>query len=647
MSNPTSKPPKMKRRQFLKGALAAGPAIGLAAANNAAAQTAPARASSVPVAPPNENVLPDGTPLTEARSGSDWMVDVIKTLGIDYVACLPASTFRGLQESLLNYGMNTKPEYIMCLHEECAVAMAHGYAKVARKPMAAMVHSTVGLQHASMAIYNAYADRAPILVISGNMQNNAARRPNVEWNHAAVDQNATVRDFTKWDAQPTSLQATGEALVQAYDLASTAPMGPVLVTIDTDVQEDPLPKEEEAKLRIPKLTRRSHPQGDDESLREAAKLLVAAENPVIYANRYGRTEKGPALLVQLAELLHAPVIDGRARMNFPSRHKYNHSGRREQALAQADLLLALEPVELWGLTNDVRDLIGRPNVRLNRQANLKVIHIGTESLLLKANYGDVQRYAPADLPIAGDAEASMPSLIEAVKRELTPARAAVLSQRGAKLAEMAPRLLEQARVDATYGWDASPVSVARTCMELWDQLKAEDWTMPTETVFLSDYPHRLWDIDKPHNCIGGSGAQGVGYNAPAALGAALANKGTGRVTAAIIGDGELMMTNTMLWTAAHHQIPLLAIVHNNRAYHMEVMHTLRMADRRSRDTSRIHIGTDIKNPNVDYATLAKSMGVYGQGPIENPNDLGPAIRRAIDAVKRGEPALIDVVSQPR
>jgi thiamine pyrophosphate-dependent acetolactate synthase large subunit-like protein len=639
----------MKRRQFLAGALAAAPAVGLAAAaSRAAAQTQSAqRAPSVPAVPRNENVLPDGTPLTESRSGSDFMVDVIKTLGIDYISCLPASTFRGLQESLLNYGMNTKPEFIMCLHEECAVAMAHGYAKVARKPMAAMVHSTVGLQHASMALYNAYSDRAPILVISGNMQNTAARRPNVEWNHAALDQNATVRDFTKWDAQPTSLQATAESLVQGYDLATTAPMGPVLVTIDTDVQEDPLGKEEEAKLRIPKLRRRAHPQGDDESLREAAKMLVAADNPVIYANRYGRTEKAPALLIQLAELLHAPVIDGRSRMNFPSRHKYNHSGRREQALAQADVLLALEPVELWGLTNDVQDLIGRPNRQLNRQANLKIIHIGTESLLVKANYGEVQRYAPADLPIAGDAEASLPSLIEAVKREITPARAAALAQRGAKLAEMAPRLLEQARSDATYGWDASPISVARTCMELWDHLKNEDWTMPNETVFLSDYPHRLWNIDKPHNWIGGSGAQGVGYNAPASLGAALANKGTGRVTAAIIGDGEMMMTNTMLWTAAHHQIPLLALVHNNRAYHMEVMHTLRMADRRSRDTARIHIGTDITKPNIDYATLAKSMGVYGQGPIENPNDLGPAIKRAIEVVKRGEPALIDVVSQPR
>jgi acetolactate synthase-1/2/3 large subunit len=643
---PMSKSPKIKRRQFLAGVAAAGPAIGLAAAGKAAAAPAPAR-PSVPPTPPNENHLGTTQPLTQGRSGSDFMVDVIKTLDIDYLACLPAATFRGLQESLVNYGKNTKPEYLLCLHEEITVAMAHGYAKVAKKPMAAMVGGTIGLQHASMAIYNAYADRVPMIILSGNIPNSAARRPNVEWNHSALDQNALVRDFTKWDAQPTSLQATAETLVQAYDIATIAPMGPVLVTLDADLQEEGLPREEEAHLRIPKLRPRGHPQADAAGLREAARMLVAAENPVIYAQRYGRTEKAPALLVELAELLNAPVIDGRFRMNFPSRHKFNHTSRREAVLSQADVILALEPHDIWGLTTDVRDLIGRPNVPHNRQANLKIIHIGTESLMVKSNYGEIQRYAAADLSLPGDAETSLPTLIEAVKREITPARATALAARGARLAEMAPRLLEQARADAVYGWEASPISVPRMCMELYENLRTVDWTLPTETNFLTDWPHRLWDVSKPHNWIGGSGAQGVGYNAPAALGAALANKGTGRITAAIVGDGELMMTNQTLWTAARYQIPILYLVHNNRSYHMEVMHTGRMAMRRSRDIEALRAGCDITKPDIDYATMAKSMGVYGQGPISNPNDLGPALRRAMDVVRRGEPALIDVVSQPR
>ena len=311
------------------------------------------------------------------------------------------------------------------------------------------------------------------------------------------------------------------------------------------------------------------------------------------------------------------------------------------------MILALEPHDLWGLTSEVRDLIGRPNTRLNRQADLKILHIGTENLLVRANYGEVQRYAAADISLPGDAEATMPALLEAVKRELTPARTAALAQRGQRLADMAPRLLEQARADAVHGWDASPISIPRMVMELYDNIRNVDWTMPTETVFLSDWPHRLWDINKPHNWLGGSGAQGVGYNAPAALGAALANKSTGRITAAIVGDGEMMMTNQSLWTAAHYKIPILYLVHNNRAYHMEIMHTVRMADRRSRDTQKIRLGCDISNPDIDYATLAKSMGVYGQGPISDPKDLGAAIKRAIDVVKRGEPALIDVVCQPR
>ena len=638
---------RIKRRQFLAGVAAAGPAIGLiSATGKAVAQTAPA--SSIPPVPQDERSLNDMPPLTQGKSGSDFMVDVLKTLDIDYCASVPGSTFRGLHELMITYGNNRKPEFITTLHEDTAAAMCHGYAKVARKPMACMVHGTVGLQHASMAIYNAFADRVPMLVLSGNIGNSVTRQMNVEWNHAAQDQAITVRDFTKWDDQPQSLQGFADSMVRAYDLMTTVPMGPVLITADGDLQEDTIPPGMERKLSIPRLKSRGHPTGDPALVRDAAKMMVAAENPVIYVNRYARTDNGPALLVELAELLQAPVVDSHGRMNMPNRHALNYSARREATLANADVILALEPVDIWGLTNYVADLIGRPTLPPRRNPNLKIIHIGSEMLLTKANFQDSQRYGQVDISIAGDAEATMPTLIEAVKSEITSAHKARFASRGQKLREVSSKFLDAARQDVAYQWEARPISTGRMVMELWDQIRDEDWMMPTELQFISDWPFRLWDMKKPYHTMGGSGAQGIGYNSPAALGAALANKEHGRVTVALVGDGDFNMAPGVLWTATHHQIPILYLVHNNRAYHQEVMMILKMADRRMRSNHpNLYVGTRIENPNIDYAKIAQGYGMFAKGPISDPKDLAAAIREGVDRVKRGEPALIDIVSDGR
>jgi acetolactate synthase I/II/III large subunit len=642
-----SKTTKIKRRQFLAGAAAAGPLIGLAATRAVAAETAPAKAS-VPAKPQTagDTKAPAEAQklVTSGRVGSDFMVDCLKALNIDYVASCPGSTFRGLQESIINYGMNSKPEFITCVHEEASVAMSHGYAKIAGKPMATMVHGVVGLQHSSMAIYNAFCDQVPSVVMAGNVGNGTQRRPGVEWAHSAHDQGIIVRDYVKWDDQANNLQDFAEGLVRAYDLATTAPMGPVMVVIDADQQEEEL--EPGRKLFIPKLRTRSQPVGDPGALAEAAKLLVAAENPVIVAGRYTRTEAGPKRLVQLAELLQAAVVDERNRMNMPSRHPLNHSQRGAAMIRQADVILALEPMDLYGTLNNVEDLIGRP-AQPKARAGVKVIVLGTTDTNIKPNMGEYERYQAADIGIAGDAENSLPWLIQAVEKEMTPARKAIASARGQKLTEAGHKFLPAAHEEAAYGWDASPVSTARLSAELWNQIKDEDWTMASEVTFLSNWPYRLWNMEKHYNTIGGSVGGGVGYNAPAALGAALANKEHGRITISLNGDGDLMMSPGVLWTAAHHKIPILYIVHNNRAWHQEYMHVQRMAQRNQRGIDRAHIGTTIDNPNIDFATLAKSMGVYSQGPISNPADVGPAIQRAIAVVKKGEPALIDVVSQPR
>jgi len=245
-----------------------------------------------------------------------------------------------------------------------------------------------------------------------------------------------------------------------------------------------------------------------------------------------------------------------------------------------------------------------------------------------------------------DGEASLPALIEAVKKLIDPGRKAAYEARGKRYAAARFALLERAKSDATIGWDQSPITVGRMCAELYAQIKDDDWSLVGNTI-QNNWPMRLWNVDKVHRWNGGSGGAGVGYNAPASLGAALANKRHGRLTVTLQGDGDLLFVPTTLWTAAHHRIPILYVVQNNRAYHQEVMHVQRMANRHNRGVRSAVIGTTIDNPNIDYAKIATGYGALGIGPIENPIDLAEALRKGIAAVKSGQPALIDVVTQPR
>jgi len=634
------------RRNFLKGA--AGGVATLVASKTAAEALPTPPAKGVPPMMSRADEVedpPEAEVLTTDRPGSDFMVDVLKSLGLEYVAANPGSSFRCLHESVINYGGNHAPEFITCCHEESAVGIAHGYAKIEGKPMAVFAHSTVGLQHAAMAIFNAYCDRVPVYMVLGNTIDATMRRPGVEWDHSVQDAAAMVRDYIKWDDLPASLPHFAESAVRAYKIAMTPPMMPVLLVADSELQERPVG--ENAGLRVPKLTLTTPPQGDSGAVADAAKLLVGADNPVIVVDRTARTPAGLPLLVELAETLQAPVVDQAARMNFPTRHELNHSGRGRELIANADVILGLELTDFWGAVHSYRDQLHRSSQSIIDRTT-KLISITATDLYMKGNYQDLQRYQEVDLAIAADAEATLPSLIEAIKRLLTADRKRVLDDRRKKLAEAQQVLLEQARVEATYAWDASPISTARLSAELWGWIKDKDWSLVSDVApGMSNWPLRLWAFDKHHQFIGGAGGYGVGYGAPAAVGAALANRKHGRLSVNIQCDGDLMYAPGVLWTAAHHQIPLLNIMHNNHAYHQEVMHLQRMGNRHNRGVDRAHLGTTIDHPNIDFAKLAQSMGLYAEGPITDPKDLGPAIGRAIAAVERGEPALVDVVTQPR
>jgi acetolactate synthase-1/2/3 large subunit len=308
--------------------------------------------------------------------------------------------------------------------------------------------------------------------------------------------------------------------------------------------------------------------------------------------------------------------------------------------------MGLEATDFWSALNTMHDQVNRTS-RPIMKSDAKLISITTGDLYTKANYQDFFRYTPVDLAMAADPEATLPSLIEEVKRQMTSGRKQGLQDRGKKLAAAHDQALELARSDASYAWDASPVSTGRLCAEIWAQIKDEDWSLVSLLRHFSWWPLRLWPFDKHYQYIGIQGGGGVGYNAPASVGAALANKKHGRLSVSIQDDGDLLFGPTVLWTAAHHHIPLLSVMHNNRAYHEELMHVQRMANRHNRGIDRAHIGTTFENPTVDFAKLAQGLGVYAEGPITDPNEIAPALKRAIAVVKRGEPALVDVVTQPR
>jgi thiamine pyrophosphate-dependent acetolactate synthase large subunit-like protein len=648
--------PKVDRRKFLAGVAVAG-AAGAVAPQAANATVAPGAARLPSALPPTAQTIAaeTGAELDTARipgkPGSDYMVDVIKSLDIKYVPANCASSYRALHESLIDYGGNKMPEFLTCMHEESAVGMAHGYFKIAGKPLMTTVHGVVGLQHATMAIYNAWCDRVPVIIVGGNDLDAAHRPPGVPTFHSAQDINAIVRDYTKWDDTPVSLQHFGQSFVRAYKIATTPPYGPVMMSLDGGLQQEPV-NEHGPALYIPRFVPESPPAGDPNAVREAAKLLASAQNPVIVADRSARTENGVRLLVQLAELLQAKVIDQQSRMNFPTTHYLNAP---PSAVASADVIMGLELSDYWATVNAFTDNgendgVGANSTRI--RPTTKLISISAVDLLTKSNYQDFQRFQTIDVAMAGDAEATLPSLIEAVKSEIQNDRKAAIDKRGEAARKAYADNMARTRQAAAIAWDASPISTARLCMETYAAIKDLDWSLVASEGNVSNWPNRLWPMEKHHQWIGRSGGYGVGYGAPASVGAALANRDIGgRFSVSIQSDGDLMFAPGVLWTAARHKIPLLAVMHNNRGYHQELMHVQRLATFRDRVVNIGNdlgpIGTSIMNPDIEYHKLAESMGWWAKGPIKDPAMLGPAIKEAVEVVKSGQPALLNVWTQPR
>ncbi len=553
--------------------------------------------------------------------GSDVVADALRALDIPYIALNPGASYRGLHDSLVNYLGNERPQMLLCLHEESAVAIAQGYAKVTGKAMAAAVHSNVGLMHATMAFFNAWCDRMPMVVLGATGPVDATkRRPWIDWIHTARDQGALVRGYTKWDDQPASPVAAREAVLRAAWIANTAPRGPTYVNLDAEMQEsklsEPVPPID-AKRYMPEVE--SAPSA--EAIKQAAELLRPAKRPVILAGRVSRSEKAWDERIQLAERLNARVVtDLKVATAFPTDHPL-HAGapggtavaaEAAEAIRAADVILSLDWVDIAGTFKHVGGKVAA-----------KVVQVSVDHRLHNGWSMDYQGLPPVDVLIACDPDAGVPALLAA-------------------LGPTGPRAV------TTHTHEFPKLAEGKLTVDhLADALRRAVGARPTTLTSLSlSWNGASWPFHHPLDYIGSNGGGGVGGGPGISVGAALALKNSGRLAIGVCGDGDFMMSCTALWTAVHYKIPLLIVVANNRSFFNDELHQERVARQRNRPVENRWVGQRISEPDIDIASIARAQGAQGFGPVFEAQDLSDIFAHAIAAVENGAVAVVDVRVEP-
>lgn len=572
------------------------------------------------------------------------MVDLLRNLDIDYIAFNPGASFRALHESLVNYGANKKPEIILCTHENIALSLAQGYAKVALKPMAAATHNVVGLLNGGWGVYLNWIDQTPVLILGGTgPMALELRRPLSEFEHTALVQGNLIRDIVKWDDQPYSIGSLSESFYRGYRAAMSEPKGPVYICLDLGIQEQEI-DENYTVPHFEKFPVPTAPQADAAALQKVASLLVQAEQPVVIADFLGRNPSAVAMLVELAELLAVPVIDAGSRFNFPSTHPLDLTGLQNELLRTADVILGLDMRNFYAFLTEMHWETRQLKTKISESA--KIIHISLQELTLRSWIPLSGRLQSMDFSITADTSLALPALIAMCRKELAVKDPVDRKKRFAMIEEKHQSCRAKWREQAAKTSKEVPISVPFLASELWEVVKKEDWVLVNR--LLGGWARRLWDWTSPQQWIGAHGGGHVGFGVAHSLGAALAYKGSGRLCIDIQSDGDFLYHPSAMWTAAHHQIPLLIVMFNNRSYYNSELHQINISKARGRSTATANVAIHIDNPLVDFAALARDFGCYGEGPIEKPEEVRPALERAVRHLKEhGSCALVDIITQAR
>ena len=573
--------------------------------------------------------------------GSDALAELLSRLDLRYLALVPGSSYRGLHDSLVNYTGNRDPRMLVCLHEEHAVAIAHGYAKVTGRPMAVALHSNVGLMHATMAIYNAWCDRVPMLIVGATGPVDAARRrPWIDWIHTSADQGALIRPYVKWDDQPASVEAALDSLAQAYSITRAAPSAPVYVCLDVSLQEQRLP----APPAIPDVRRDRSPRShgpDAEAVRTTLEFLGRARRPLFMFGRLSRDERDWDRRVALAERYGALVLsDLKNGAVFPTAHPLHPNppgiflpAASAGLIGGADLILSLDWTDLAG-TLSAAASHGHP-------ASARIISCTSDSALRNGWSKDSFGRDPVDLSVPADPDLLVRALLEPAEPfdSFKPVKPV---EWPAADAAPAPSLNPARGTDGSRG-TGDGISVHELADALRDALAGS----PACLVRLPLGWHGA-DLQASHplDYLGMDGGAGIGSGPGMAVGAALALEDSGRLAVAVLGDGDFLMGGTAVWTAAHYRLPLLIVVANNSAFHNDVVHAERMASQRRRPARNTRIGQAISDPDPDLPAFARSLGFHAAGQVRDRSALPAALAAAVAATRSGKCAFVDVRIRP-
>jgi len=573
---------------------------------------------------------PVGVTQNSPAFGSDVLASVLRDLAIPFVALNPGASFRGLHDSLVNFLGNDQPRMLLCLHEEHAVAIAHGWAKVTGRPMAAIVHSNVGLMHATMAIYNAWCDRVPMLVLGATGPLDAAkRRPWIDWIHTSRDQGGLVRAYVKWDDQPASVAAATESLLRAHLLATTAPMGPTYVCLDAEIQEAPLG----AVPSQPATSRYGAPAPAAPApgmVERAALLLSNAERPLILAGRVSRSEADWAARIRLVERLGAVVLtDLKLPVGFPTTHRLHGApsgffpGAEACALLrQADVVLSLDWLDLAGTL--------KAAWRQDEPGSV-IIQVSVDQQVHNGWSMDHQGLPPVDLNLLVEPDVAVAALVAQLQSLAAKSHA---TWEGRQLPT------SPGEPSVTRGGTITVPLLATTLRAALEGAAACLIRTPLS------WAGHLWPLEHPLDLLGYDGGGGIGSGLGMAIGAALALRDTGRLPIAVIGDGDFMMGASAIWTAAHYRIPVLIVVANNRSFFNDEVHQDRVARQRGRPVENRWIGQRMADPEIDLAAVARAQGAVAFDAVTDPETLQPIFREALVALRAGHVVVVDVRVDP-